>query len=140
MKKAIIASMLVLTMTAFAGEVTVSGTRDHGVEANGFRVGTNVAGLTLSASHIDNSYNRYAVGKDIELTKLGPVALSAGASVSYQDTARGVNGYGISVGAKATLPITKSVDLVAGVERFAGQERISQFNGNVGTIGLNVKF
>lgn len=140
MKKAIIASMLVITATAFAGEVTVSGARDYGVEENGFRVGTSVAGLTLTATHIDNSYNRYAVGKDVELTKLGPVALSAGAAVSYQDTVRAKDGYGISVGAKATLPITKQLDLVAGVERFIGQERVSQFNGNTGTIGLKVKF
>lgn len=140
MKKAIIASMLLVTATAFAGEVSVSGVRDYGVEANGFRVGTSVAGLTLTATHIDNIYNRYAVGKDVELTKLGPVALSAGASLSYQDSARAKDGYGISVGAKATLPITKQLDLVAGVERFAGQERISRFNGNVGSIALNVKY
>jgi hypothetical protein len=140
MKKAIIASMLVLTSAAFAGEFTVSGAYDYTANEQGFRVGTSVAGLSLTATHIDNHYNRYAVGKDVELVKIGPVALSAGASVSYQDTINGVNGYGLSVGTKATLHITKQIDLVASTERFAGQSRVSQFNGNTGTIGLRVKF
>ena len=132
--------MLAITTAAFAGDFSVSGVYDYTAKEQGFRVGTSVAGLSLTATHIDNQYNRYAVGKDVELTKLGPVALSAGASVSYQDTINGVNGYGISVGAKATLPITKQIDLVASTERFAGQERVSQFNGNTGSIGLKVKF
>ena len=140
MKKAIIASMLTITLSAFAGEVTVSEAHDYGVKENGFRVGTSVAGLSLTATHIDSKYNRYAVGKEVEVTKVGPVALSAGGSVSYQDTVRAKDGYGLTVGAKATLPITKSVDLVAGAERFVGQNRVSSFNGNVGTIGLTAKF
>ena len=140
MKKAIIASLLAVSASAFAGDVTISAVRDYNVERNGFQIGTNVKGLTVTATHIDQGYNRYAVGKDFELTKVGPVALSAGGSVSYQDTFNSVGGYGLSLGAKATMPITKTMDLVASVERTAGQERISQFNGNTGAIGVKVKF
>ena len=140
MKKAIIASLLTIGTTAFAGDVTVSGVRDYNVEHNGFRVGTTLKGITLSATHIDQGYNRYAVGKDFALTKVGPVALSAGGSVSFQDTFNGADGYGLTVGATATMPVTKTIDVVASVERSAGQERISKFNGNTGAIGLKVKF
>ena len=140
MKKAIIASLLAVSASAFAGDVTISAVRDYNVERNGFQIGTNVKGLTVTATHIDQGYNRYAVGKDFELTKVGPVALSAGGSVSYQDTFNSAGGYGLSLGAKATMPITKTMDLVASVERTAGQERISQFNGNTGAIGVKVKF
>jgi hypothetical protein len=140
MKKAIIASMLAITTAAFAGDFSVSGVYDYTAKEQGVRVGTSVAGLSLTATNIENHYNRFGVGKDFQLAKIGPVALSAGATVSYQDTLNGVNGYGLSVGAKATLPITKQIDLVASTERFAGQERVSQFNGNTGSIGLKVKF
>ena len=140
MKKAIIASMLAITTTAFAGEVSVSGAHDYTLQKSGVRVATSVAGVSLTATRIDDSYNRYAVGKQFEITKIGPMSLSAGGSVAYQDTAKGDNGYGLSVGVKATLPITKQIDLVASTERFVGQDRIANFNGNTGTIGLNVKF
>lgn len=140
MKKAIIASMLAITTAAFAGEVTVSAARDYNVELDGYRVGTSVAGVNLTATHIEKTYTRFAVGKDFELVKVGPVALSAGGSVVYQDTTNGANGYGLSIGAKATMPITKSIDLVAGVERFTGQSRVANSNGNTGSVGLNLKF
>ena len=140
MKKAIIASMLAMTATAFAGDVTVSSVHDFTTHSYGLRAGTSVAGLTVTATHIDNAYNRYAVGKDFELVKVGPVALSAGAAVGYQDTYGSDNGYGLVVGAKATMPITKAIDLVASTERFTGQDRIANSNGATGTLGIKVKF
>lgn len=143
MKKLVIATLATLALAASAAEVTVSTVRDYtGSDTTGYRVGTTVAGLGLSATHIDNRYNRFAVGKDFQLAKVGPVALSAGGSGVYQstNTVGGVDGYGLTVGTKATVALGKSVDLVAGVERFYGQDRIKQFNGNVGTVGLNVKF
>jgi hypothetical protein len=142
MKKIVIASALALTCaaSAFAGDVSVSTIRDYAVEKNGFAVGTTVAGLAVTASHVENTYNRFSVGKEFQLTKIGPVALSAGGGVVYQDTHVGENGYGLTVGAKATMPITKTVSLVAGVDRFMGQDRIKASNGNVGTVGLNIKF
>ena len=143
MKKIIIAALATVAFAASAAEVTVSAARDYqGQHADGYRVATQVAGLGLSATHIDNRYNRFAVGKDVQLTKVGPVAVSAGVAGVYQatNTSVGVDGYGLTVGTKASYAVTKSVDLVAGVERFYGQDRIKQFNGNVGTVGLNVKF
>lgn len=143
MKKIVIAALAVVSIAASAAEVSVSAVRDYtGTDTNGYRVATQVAGLGLSATHIDNKYNRFAVGKDFQLAKLGPVALSAGAAGVYQstNTVGGVDGYGLTVGGKASFAVTKSVDVVAGVERFYGQDRIKQFNGNVGTVGLNVKF
>lgn len=143
MKKIVIAALATIALAASAAEVTVSSVRDYtGTDTNGYRVATQVAGLGLSATHIDNKYNRFAVGKDIQVAKLGPVALSAGGAGVYQstNTVGGVDGYGLTVGAKASVALAKSVDLVAGVERFYGQDRVKQFNGNVGSVGLNIKF
>lgn len=140
MKKIVLATLLAVTGVAFAGDVSVSAIRDYAVDKNGFAVGTSVAGLAVTASHVENTYNRLSVGKNFNVANVGPVALSAGAGVVFQDTHVGDNGYGLTVGAKATMPVTKNVSLVAGVERFSGQDRINKYNGNVGTVGLNVKF
>ena len=139
MKKIVIASILAATAFA-ASAVEVSATRDYNLNKDGFRVGADVAGLAVSATHVENTYNRFAVGKNFELTKVGPVALSAGAAVVYQDTHVGQNGYGVTGGVKATLPLAKSLDLVAAVERFAGQDRVKAFNGTTGTLGVSYKF
>ena len=137
MKKIAMIALIAMAGAASAADVTVSGVVDH---KDSFRVSTEVKGITLSATHVDNILNRYAVGKDITLTTIGPVSLAATGAVVYQDSARGENGYGFTVGAKATYPITKTVSVVAAAERFTGQSRISAYEGNVVTVGLNVKF
>ena len=135
-------AMIAIASAASAGEVTVSAVTDYtGVDNTGYRVATDVKGIALSATHIDSRYNRYAVGKEFALTTVGPVRLSAAGAVVYQDTlGRNESGYGFTVGAKATYPVTKTISLVAGVERFTGQSRINAYDGNVASVGLNVKF
>lgn len=141
MKKIVMATLFATAaVAASAGAVEVSAVRDYALDANGYRVGTSVSGLDLTATRIDSAYNRFAVGKSFELAKVGSVAVSAKVAGVYQDTVAGVNGYGVTAGLKATLPVTKSIDVVAGVERFAGQERVKQFNGTTGVVGLNIKF
>jgi len=144
MKKFTIAVLATLSLAASAAEVTVSGVTDYtGTDKSGVRIGTTYQGIGLSYTRIEDRYNRYAVGKQFEITKLGPVVFSAGGSLVYQDTlvaADKTNGYGVTVGGKATLALNKSVDLIAGVERFYGQDRINQYNGNTGSLGLAVKF
>lgn len=142
MKKIAMIALIAMAGVASAGEVTVSAVQDYtGVDSTGYRVATSVKGVAVSATHIDSRYNRYAVGKEFALTTVGPVSLGASGAVVYQDTLGGnENGYGFTVGAKATYPVTKAVSVVAGVERFTGQSRINAYNGNVATVGLNVKF
>lgn len=142
MKKIIIASALVAATSVFAADVTVSTVRDYQAEKAGYRIGTTVSGVGLSATVVDNQYNRYAVGKDFNIAKVGPVALSAGVAGVYQDTrtASKVDGYGLTVGGKATYTINNNLSVVAGVERFTGQKRVNGFDGNTATLGLNVKF
>lgn len=142
MKKLVIAAAAVLSLSAFAADLSVDQVRDYSVAKDGIRVGTQVVGVSVAATHIGDEYNRVSVGKDFELAKLGPVALSAGGAAVYQKTqVAGVdNGFGLTVGAKATYAVTKSVDAVVGTEKFYGQNRIGGFNGNTGMIGVSVKF
>jgi len=141
MKKIAMIALIAMAGAATAAEVTVSAVNDHaGIDSVGYRVATDVKGFTVSATHVDGRYNRYAVGKDFALTKVGPVNLSAGGAAVFQDTLGGVNGYGLTAGAKATYTITKNFSAVASVERFIGQSRVNDYNGMVTTVGLNVKF
>lgn len=144
MKKIVIGTALAIASAmAFAADVSVSAVHDHKSNANGVRIEAPlpVAGLKASVTSIEQLGNRVAVGKDFALTTVGPVALGATVGAVYQNsTGTASNGYGLTVGAGASYPITKNVKAVVGVERFIGQDRVSQFNGNVTTVGLNVKF
>lgn len=145
MKKLVIATMLATVgLMASATEVGVSGIRDIAANKDGVSVTASVgsfAGFTpqLSVSRVDTVYTRYAVGTQYAITKVGPVALSAGVAGVYQDSVSGNDGYGATVGLKATVALNKAVDVVVGAGRFFGQDSINA-NGNLTSIGLNVKF
>lgn len=143
MKKLIIAtSIMAASLSTMATEVSVSAVRDFNLNANGARVTTELSGLKLSATNVDNQYLRLSVGKEFPLVKVGPVSLSASVSGVSQDSkaVHHSDGYGLALGGKATLAVTKSIDLVASAERFVGQSRVSSYNGNTGTLGLTLKF
>lgn len=141
MRKFIIAcAAALLAGFACAGDFEVSSVRDTAAERTGVRIGTTVAGLNVNATNISDLYTRFAVGKDFELVKAGPVAFSAGAAGVYQNSmAVGKDdGFGMTVGVKAATALTKSVSAVVGVERFIGTDRVKDFNGNVVTAGLKI--
>jgi hypothetical protein len=147
MKKLIIA-IAAFTIASFASaiEIDVSKAHDFKAKADGVRVEAQVdvfkVPVTASYTTIDKKYNRYAVGAEYGVAKIGPVALAVTGSVVYQDTylSTSKDGYGLTAGAIATLPLVKNISLFASTEVFAGQKRINAFNGNTGTIGLTAKF
>lgn len=140
MKKFIIASILFSALSAQAAEVSVSGVYDNSLDRKGLRVSTSALGFNGSVTHVKNSYNRFAVGKDFEVYKFQGMGLSVGASGVFQDTIKGANGYGIAPALKVTMPVMKNVEVSSGVERFMGQKKIDNFNSNLVTFSLNVKF
>lgn len=146
MKKLIVATALVaITSMASAVEMGVSAVRDMTLDKDGVRVTASVgklAGFTpqLSFTQMSGSYDRWAVGGQYALGKVGPLALAATASGVYHNAMNGTDGYGVTAGLKASYALNKGVDLVAGVERFMGQDRISASNATTTSIGLNVKF
>jgi hypothetical protein len=149
MKKIMFATTLALACVtaAHAVEVGVSGVRDNNLDRDGVRVEVAAPKLsvgaftpTASITNVEHEYTRYAVGVNAGLFNVGSLAVDATAAGVYQNTRGASNGYGVTVGLKGTLPITKAVNLTAGVERIWGQDRVSGFDGTVGTVGLNVKF
>jgi hypothetical protein len=146
MKKIFALAAVAASLSANAMDLSVSYVRDANLDKDGVRVETNVpmtvlgVSPTLSATHVSNSYTRYGVGAQANLAKVGPVALGITVGGVYQDTSVGANGYGLTVGAKGTMALAKSVDLVAGVDRFFGQNRVKGFDGTQASVGLRVKF
>lgn len=147
MKKIVIAGILATAVSvASAAEVSISAAHDFKADRWGTRVtlsGDSFGSVTPQASvtHINDLYNRYAVGAEIGLTSVGPVKLGATAAGVYQATAiNGSNGYGVTAGLKASYDVTKQLSVIGTVERFYGQERIKAYDGTVATVGVAYKF
>ena len=139
MKKFISIALISVVGIANAADISVATIND--ADRTGFAVGTNVKGFNISASHIDRVYDRYSVGKQFDITKIGPVQVTAGGAGVYQNTLAGNdNGYGVSANATATAAVHKNIDVVAGVQKFWGQDRVSAQNGNSTTLGIKFKF
>ena len=139
MKKLISIALISFAGVASAGEVTASYLTDSG--RDGYALSTSVKGISLAAAHVDRVYDRFSVGKLFDIAKVGPVQLAAGGAGVYQNTLAGNdNGYGLSAQATATATVNKNVDVVAGVQKFWGQDRVSTQNGNSATVGIKVKF
>lgn len=145
MKMISVVAAMMFAASVNAAELTASYVHDSKAEKNGVRVELPVGSVlgvkpVLGVTHVNDAYTRYSVGADFQVAKVGPVALSATGSTLFQDTRVGENGFALTVGAKASVPLNKSVALVARVDRFYGQERVSNLNGTVGSVGLSVKF
>ena len=142
MKKFIFASVIALgTTLASAGDVGVSVVRDFNIGKNGLRAEGQLLGLTVSGTNIDGVYNRLAVGKQVDLLSVGPVKFGAGAAAVYHARlGAGEDGYGATLGAKASYKLNNFASLTAGVEQFYGQRRLRDTSGVVGTVGLQVSF
>lgn len=146
MKKLFLATILAASLTsAMAVTVGVSTVRDVSLDTTGAQVTLSLDKRgaftpTLSVANINGMYTQYGIGATYQLTKVGPVMLDASGKLVTQQVVSGQSGYGAVVGVIGTYPLTKAVDLVGGVSRFAGQDRVSQFNGNTTSLGLVAKF
>jgi len=128
-----------------AVDVGVSTVYDYGLSATGVRATVSTAkvnGFTpqVSVTRVGGEYTRFAAGSKLELASLGPVTLSGSGSGVFQSTVGASSGYGLAVGLVASVPVYKDVSVDASIERFVGQSRVSNRNGTLATVGLNVKF
>lgn len=146
MKKTLIAlAFMVSASMAMAVEVGVSTVHDYSLSSTGVRATVSTAkvnGFTpqVSVTRLGGEYTRYAAGGKYDFATVGPVTFSGVGSGVLQDTVGGASGYGLTAGLVASVPLNKTVSLDATIERFAGQNRISNRNGTLATVGLNAKF
>lgn len=88
----------------------------------------------------DQRQDRYSLVAGYDAGKLGPVTFTPKVGVAYLNNARDADGYAMTVGLGATLPVTKQVSLGVDVARQYGQDRVSQYDGNRVFASLRYKF
>lgn len=149
MKKILIATAVALaTVSATAAEIGVTTTRDYSsTDRNsvGITVGEKFGkvGLTAGVERFtkgNNDQDRYTVIGSYDLTKVGPVTVAAKGGAAYLNNQTGSDGFAGIVGVGASYPINKTLSLGLDVTRQIGQDRVNQYNGNLVTAGLRVKF
>ena len=74
------------------------------------------------------------------MAKFGPVTVTPKLGAAYLNNQTGADGYAMTVGVGASMPVTKSVAFTVDAARQYGQDRVSAFDGNRVTAGLKYKF
>jgi len=149
MKKIAIATILAAAaMSASALEVGVTGTRDYAGDnrnGGGVTLGTKVgsygatAGIERTTQGTD-AQTRISLVGDREVVKMGKISVAARVGVAHLDNTTAVDGYALTVGVGATVPVTKQVSVGLAVDRQYGQDRVQAFDGNRVTAAVKYSF
>lgn len=149
MKKILIATAVALAATAVtAAEIGVTATRDYaGTDRNGGgitlgekfgKVGI-TAGFERSTAGT-NDQDRLSLVAGYDVAKVGQMTIAPKLGVAHLNNQTGADGYAMTVGIGAAVPLNKTVSLTADVARQYGQDRVQAFDGNRVTVGLRYKF
>jgi outer membrane autotransporter protein len=149
MKKFAIATILaVAAMSASALEIGVTGTREYtGTNSNG-------GGVTLGQSYgkvgVTAGFTRFTAGANdqdrfslvagYDVAKFGPVTVTPKVGVAYLNNQTTADGYAMTVGLGASVPVTKQISVGLDVARQYGQDRVKANDGNLVTAGVTYKF
>lgn len=149
MKKIVIASIIALSaLAASAVEVGINTTRDfsgNGRNSVGLTVGQQYGkfGVTAGFERFNSDateQDRYSVVGSYDVAKFGPVTVAGKVGGAYLHNQVGENGYALTVGVGASVPVTKDVAFTADYTRQVGQQRVGQYDGNRITAGLKYAF
>ena len=149
MKKIAIATIIALAAgAASALELGVTAARDYaGNNQNGFGISVGdkagKLGGALGFQRFDrgtNDYDRYSLTGSYDVANIGPATVAVTAGGAYLQPKVGQTGYAMTVGAGVSVPVTKAVSFGVDFARQYGQDRVSQFDGNMVTAGLKVSF
>jgi outer membrane autotransporter protein len=149
MKKFAIASILAIAATAASAvEVGVTATRDYaGTDRNGggITLGQSFGKVGVTAGFErftagTNDQDRFSVVAGYDVAKVGAVTITPKVGAAYLNNQTGADGYAMTVGVGATVPVTKQVSVGLDVARQYGQDRVNAFDGNRVTAGVRYKF
>ena len=149
MKNILIAATIALAATAASAlELGVTTGRDYASDNRnsvGVTLGQqygayNVTGGVERSTVGENDQNRYSLVGGYDVAKFGTVTVTPKVGVAYLDNQNGPDGYAMTVGVGATVPVTKTVSVGLDVARQYGQTRVEQFNGNRATVAVKYKF
>ena len=149
MKKILFATLATLAFSASAVEVGVTGTRDYSGTSDrtgyGVTLGQKFGAVGVVAGYdrftqSTNDQDRYSVVGSYDVTKIGPVTLAVKAGVAYLDNQTVANGYAVTAGVGASVPVVKNLAATVDYRRQEGQNRVSAFDGNQVAVGLKYSF
>lgn len=150
MKKFAIASIIALAATAAtAMEVGVTTTADYSGPTKstgyGLTLGKQEGALSVTGgfdrfTRGENNQDRYSVVAGYDVAKFGPVTVTPKLGVAYLNNQVSSNGYAMTVGIGATVPVTKAIDFTVDAARQYGQTRVQESDGNTVVAGLKYKF
>jgi len=149
MKKILFATLATLALSASAVEVGVNGLRDYSGTTDRTGYGVTV-GEKFGKFGAEVGYNRFTQGSNdqdryslvgsYDIATVGPVTLAVKAGVAYLDNQTGSNGYAITGGVGASVPVYKNLAATLDYRRQEGQNRVSAFDGNQVAVGLKYSF
>lgn len=150
MKQFAIATIIALAATAASAlEVGVTTTSDYsGADKRagyGVTVGKQTGAMSVTGgaerfTKGTNDQDRYSVVAGYDVAKFGAVTVTPKLGVAYLNNQASSDGYAMTVGVGATMPVTKSVALTVDAARQYGQDRVQTFDGNRVTAGLKYRF
>ena len=149
MKKILFATLATLALSASAVEVGVTGTRDYSGTSDrtgyGITLGQKFGAVGVEAGYdrftqSTNDQDRYSLVASYDVTKIGPVTLAVKAGVAYLDNQTVANGYAVTAGVGASVPVVKNLAATVDYRRQEGQNRVSAFDGNQVAVGLKYSF
>ncbi len=150
MKKIAIATVIALAAaSASALELGVSATRDYSGAENrnggGISLGEQYGKVSITAGFDrftkgNNDQDRYSLVAGYDVAKLGAVTVTPKVGVAYLNNQTSADGYAMTVGVGATLPLTKQVSVGLDVARQYGQDRVQASDGNAVTVGVKYRF
>ncbi len=149
MKKIAIASLIALAATAASAlEVGVNASREYVGENNtgyGVTLGQKYGKVGVTAgfdrfTKEANDQDRLSLTVGYDAAKLGPVTITPKLGVAHLHNSAAVEGYAMTVGVGAAVPLSKAVDFTVDARRQYGQDRVKAFDGNTVAAGLKYKF
>ena len=150
MKKIAIASLIALAATAASAlEIGTTVTRDYSGAENrnggGITLGQQFGKVSVTGGFERftkgaNDQDRYSVVAGYDMVKLGHVTITPKVGAAYLNNQFGADGYAMTVGAGASMPITKTVSIGLDVARQYGQDRVKSSDGNTVTVGVKYAF
>ena len=149
MKKILFATLATLAFSASAVEVGVTGTRDYSGTSDrtgyGITLGQKFGAVGVEAGYdrftqSTNDQDRYSLVASYDVTKIGPVTIAVKGGVAYLNNQTVANGYAVTAGVGASVPVVKNLAATVDYRRQEGQNRVSAFDGNQVAVGLKYSF
>jgi Gram-negative porin len=149
MKKILFATLATLALSASAVEVGVNGLRDYSGATDrtgyGVTLGDKFGSIGIEGGYNrftqgSNDQNRYSLVASYDVAKVGPVTLAVKAGAAYLDNQTTANGYAVTAGVGASVPVYKNLTATVDYRRQEGQNRVSAFDGNQVAVGLKYAF